>query len=103
MAKRNEALSTDQALAVITEELIGSHARCPIPYMLSASPAAVPDADKANSGVCVVIDSEIHGRIATAAALTMAEAYRDLATRLLGDRKQRWAREKRGRKPAVGR
>ena len=84
-------------LAIITEELIESHARSHIPYVLTSAPASIPNADGTSIdpdvGVCVMINSEVFGRIASASARTLEEALFDVVNQLLSTRDTRWSTE----------
>jgi hypothetical protein len=91
-----------EALQILTEEMIESHARCHYPYGLNAGPASIPrsptDPKNPDAGVYITIESQVFGPISSASATSFQLAIIALAKNLMSTREERWATETRSMK-----
>ena len=86
-------MTITQALQTLTDELIESHARCHYPYILSSSACTVGNPPDIEAGVCIMIHSDVFGRIASADAPTWREAVIAVCDELIRTRASRWKAE----------
>jgi hypothetical protein len=86
-------MNLDDALHILTQELIESHARSHYPYVLTCGPCSITESGRPQAGVYAQLNSEVFGRIAASSAFTMEEVLIQLAQELTRTREERWAKE----------